>query len=120
MACSFIEELCNKEKFSAIDELLTENFRVKLLTQPSLSGKEALCGFVSYVRNAGSALAMTIDWEVASDNEVAFGWKFSGQQVGQLNGVPPSGNQVEEYGTDLFKFWSGNITEFWDIWDRPV
>lgn len=109
LAHRYFDHLLNQGQFSILDEILADDFEFKLPTQSALVGRKALRGYVSYLRNAFADLTFAVDREVASDNQVAIRWKMSGRHVGEFNGVAPTGNQVEEYGIDLFEFWQGKI-----------
>ena len=109
LAHRFFDELLNQGHFSAMDELLADNFEFTLPTMPALSGKDALRGYVSFLRQAFADLKFEVVRELASDNRVVMRWHITGKHVGEFNGVPPSGNQVDEYGIDFFEFWGGKI-----------
>jgi steroid delta-isomerase-like uncharacterized protein len=105
----FFSELLNQGRFSVLDEILADDFQFSLPTMPALSGKEALRGYVSYLRQAFANLKFEVVREAASENRVAMRWRITGKHVGEFNGVAPSGSQVDEYGIDIFEFWSGKI-----------
>ena len=105
----YFDELLNQGRFSAMDEILADEFQFILPTMPSLTGKEALRGYISYLRQAFADLTFEVVREAASDHKVAMRWRITGKHVGEFNGVAPSGNQVDEYGIDFFEFWNGKI-----------
>ncbi|MDR3575262.1 MAG: ester cyclase [Anaerolineaceae bacterium] len=109
VAHRFIDELLNQGRFSIMDEIVTEDFEFRLPTQPTLSGRESLRGYIGYLRSAFSGLKFEVEREVANDNKVAIRWCITGKQIGEFNGVAPSGVEVEEFGIDLFEFWDGKI-----------
>jgi steroid delta-isomerase-like uncharacterized protein len=109
VAHRYFDELLNQGRFSVIDQIVTEDFQFRLPTQPDLSGKESLRGYVSYLRNAFSDLKFEVEREITNENKVAIRWRITGKHVGEFNGVPPSYAQVEEYGIDFFEFWNGKI-----------
>lgn len=105
----FVAELLNEGRFSAMDELLTDDFAFSLPTMSTLSGKEALRGYVSLLRQAFQGLRFEIEREAAGDDRVALRWRITGKHVAEFNGVAPSGNAVDEFGIDFFEFWGGKI-----------
>lgn len=109
IARRYFEELLNQGRFSVMKDLLTEDFQFTLPTQPALCGHEALRGHISHLRSAFTGLNFEIEREIAGDNKVAIRWRITGLHTGEFNGVPSSGNLVDEYGIDLFEFWDGKI-----------
>ncbi|HTJ57158.1 MAG TPA: ester cyclase [Devosiaceae bacterium] len=109
LARRFFDELLNQGRFSSMDEIVTEDFQFTLPTISALSGKEALRGYVSFLRQAFAELKFEVVRELASDNKVAMRWRITGKHVGEFNNAPPSGNHVDEFGIDFFEFWGGKI-----------
>jgi steroid delta-isomerase-like uncharacterized protein len=109
LACRYFDELLNQGRWSVMNELLTEDFRFKLPTDHAVSGQEALRGYISYLRNAFPDLKYEVVRQAAEGNKVAMRWRLTGTQKGEFNGVPPTGNHVDEYGIDMFEFWNGKI-----------
>ena len=109
MARRYVDELLNHGRLAAMDELLTDDFQFSLPTLPALVGKAALRGHLEYLRRGFSNLNFDIVRELAGDNTVALRWRLTGTHTGEFNGVPASGNAVDEYGIDMFEFWNGRI-----------
>lgn len=109
LARRFVDELLNQGRFSAMDELLTDDFEFTLPTMPALRGKDALRGYVSLLRQAFTGVRFEVERESAGDDRVALRWRITGTHTGEFNGVPGSGNAVDEYGIDFFEFWGGKI-----------
>lgn len=109
VARRYFNELLGQGRFSAMDELVTDDLQFRLPTQPTVTGKEALRGYVSYLRSAFDGLKFEIVAEAADANRVAMRWRITGTHTGEFNGVPPSGQRVDEYGIDMFGFWNGKI-----------
>ena len=109
LAHRYFDELINQGRFSVIDEIVSDDFQFRLPTQSTLSGKENLRGYLSYLRSAFSGLKFEVEREIANENKVAIRWRITGKQVGEFNGLAPSGVMVEEYGIDFFEFWNGKI-----------
>ena len=103
------DELLNQGHFPAMDEILTDDFEFTLPTIGALSGKEALRGYVSYLRQAFLDLKFEVVRQTADRDKVAMRWHITGKHVGEFNDVPASGNTVDEFGIDFFEFWGGKI-----------
>lgn len=109
LARRYFDELLNKGRWNAMDELLTEDFEFQLASQRTVTGKDGLRGYVGYLRNAFTNLHFDIEREAANDNRVAIRWHITGTHTGEFNGMQPEGNPVDEYGIDMFEFWNGKI-----------
>jgi steroid delta-isomerase-like uncharacterized protein len=109
VARRYVEELLNRGHFAAMDELLTDDFQFTIPTLPTLAGRDALRGHIAYLRSAFTNLKFSVVRETAGDNMVALRWRLTGTHTGEFNGVPASGNAVDEYGIDMFEFWNGKI-----------
>ena len=109
LAKRYVDELLNRGHFAALDELITDDFQFTLPSQPALVGRDALRGHIAYLRSAFSNLRFEVVSEAAGDNMAALRWRLTGTHTGEFNGVPASGNQVDEYGIDMFEFWNGKI-----------
>lgn len=105
----YVDELLNKGDFGAMDEVLADDVQFKLPTQPALVGRTAVRRHVEYLRGAFTNLRFEVVRELAGDNMVALRWRLTGTHSGEFNGVPASGNAVDEYGIDMFEFWNGRI-----------
>jgi steroid delta-isomerase-like uncharacterized protein len=109
LAKRYIDELVNKGDFSKIDEILAEDVQFKLMQAPNLVGRDAVRGYLERMRGAFTNLNLEVVRELANDNTVALRWRWTGTHTGEYNGVPASGNKVDEYGIDMFEFWNGKI-----------
>ena len=109
IAKRFFTDLLNEGKFSVMDEILADDVEFSLPTEGDITGKEAVRGYVSYLRGAFSDLHFEVEREVANENKVAIRWHITGRHTGEFNGVPASGNAIDEFGIDFFDFWDGKI-----------
>jgi steroid delta-isomerase-like uncharacterized protein len=115
LARRYITELANQGNFAAMDEILSEDFEFRLPTRSTLAGKEALRGYISYLRNAFTGLKFEVEREAASDNKVAMRWIVTGKHTGEFNGTLPSGAEIQEFGIDFFEFWNGKIRSIYVV-----
>ena len=109
VAHRYFDDILNQGRFSVMNEIVTEDFQFALPTQATLSGQEALRGYISYLRSAFPDLRFDIVSEIVDGNKAAIRWRITGTHKGEFNGVAPSGNHVDEYGIDMFEFWNGKI-----------
>jgi|SRR5689334_24087572 len=66
---------------------------------------------IGMIQNMTSALEgkHTLNLIFGDDDHVAVSGKWSGKHVGEFNGVPATGNQVEFYFVDLFNIVNGKV-----------
>ena len=109
VAKRYIDEFVNKGDFSKISEILADDVQFKMMQAPALVGPAAVRGSVEQMRKAFTNLNLVVVRELSNENTVALRWRWTGTHAGEFNGVPASGNQVDEYGIDMFEFWNGKI-----------
>ena len=61
---------------------------------------------------------MTIDEMIAENDRIMVLWTFSGVQVDEYFGLPPTNKVVIYSGINIFRIGDGKIVEIWDISDR--
>ena len=44
-------------------------------------------------------------------------WTGSGTHVGDVNGIPPSGNKIRVDAIAIHRMRGGKIAETWEVWD---
>ena len=109
LAKRYLDELVNKGDFSKIGEILADDVQFKMMQAPALSGPAAVRAYIEQMRAAFTNLKLEVVRELANENKVALRWRWTGTHTGEFNGVPASGNKVDEYGIDMFEFWNGKI-----------
>ncbi|MBI5298095.1 MAG: ester cyclase [Chloroflexi bacterium] len=62
--------------------------------------------------------SMAIDEMIAENDRVMVRWTFSGVQIGEYAGLPPTHKAVTYAGINIFRVAKGKIAEIWDISDR--
>ncbi len=55
---------------------------------------------------------------IAEGDRVMVRWTSRGTHVGELNGLPPTGEPTTNSGINIFRVAEGKIVEIWDIFDR--
>lgn len=61
---------------------------------------------------------ITVDEMIAEGDRVMARWTSHGTQIGELNGLPSTGNEVTFTGINIFRIADGKIAEVWDLYDR--
>ena len=109
-----IERIWNEGDLSFVDEHYDDEY---VLHDPSLSedihGPE---GFKSYVREFRTAFPdlEVIDYQmIAEGDTVAVRYTWRGTHEGELEGIEPTGTQVEGTGMAFVRFEDGKVREGW-------
>ncbi len=112
----FVEEGFNKSNLAAIDELLADNFIDHNplpgwpLVPPGPAGFKQLA---TMFRTAFPDLRYTIEDMITEDDKVVIRYSACGTNSGELVGMPPSGEQVDVTGFDMFRIVNDRIVEWW-------
>jgi steroid delta-isomerase-like uncharacterized protein len=96
---------------AAADEILTENFVLRLPGLPAIEGREA------FKRGLAEWQAAFPDWEISIEELIAEGdkvagrWRCRGTHRGPLMGIAPTGRRVSWTANDIFRIEAGRIAE---------
>ena len=113
----WFEEVWNKGRASAIDEMLTSGAVVHGLGA-DLSGPAEFKAFHAAYRDAFPDIALHVDQLVAEGALVAARWVGSGTHTGNGLGVPATGKPVHLTGMVLVRVEEGKIAEGWNNFDQ--
>jgi steroid delta-isomerase-like uncharacterized protein len=108
----FIEEIFLKGDFSAVDELLTEDFAPHTWG-PMPPGRDGLKQAIERVSKGISDPSMTIDDVVAEGDRVAVRLTSSATHTGEFMGMPASGRRYEIGEIHIFRLRDGRVSEHW-------
>jgi steroid delta-isomerase-like uncharacterized protein len=61
---------------------------------------------------------VVVDEQTAAGTGVTSRWTLTGTQVGELDGLPPSGRQVTVSGITISRVDGDRVVEEWTSWDR--
>lgn len=78
---------------------------------------EKIYEFVSSARNAFPDLYMSIENEIAEDNQVVVVWRLTGTHKHSFRGVRPTNKHISITGTDIFYVERGRIEGMWAFFD---
>jgi steroid delta-isomerase-like uncharacterized protein len=118
LARRWFEDLFNTGDLDAADEISAPDHIVHdptLGDQPS--GPEGDKQVVSLYRGAFPDANITVEDQVAENDEVLTRWTGRGTHEGELMGIPPSGNGVRLSGMTLNRISDGKIVETWTNYD---
>lgn len=110
----YFNEILNKGKLSVIDEIIAPSFilRVPSLHEP-FRGHEGMKQFVMDLRSAFPDIRFTIERQIAEGDKVACRFTSVSTHLGEFQGLPPTGNHIEDQGVDIFNITNGKITAVW-------
>jgi predicted ester cyclase len=117
LVIDFYRRIWNSSDFSAVPELLSEEFSFRGSLGAELKGHAPFWEYVCGVRTALAHYRCDI-LECVSEGQRAFAkMRFSGIHVGDLRGHRPSGLPVHWEAAALFRFEGGRIRELWVLGD---
>jgi steroid delta-isomerase-like uncharacterized protein len=108
----FIEEIFLKGDFSAVDELLTEDFTPHTWG-PMPPGPDGLKQAIERVSKGISDPSMTIEDVIAEGDQVAVRLTSSATHTGEFMGMPASGKRYEIGEIHIFGLRDGRVSEHW-------
>lgn len=83
-----------------------------------IQGADGLLQWVTTFLDALPNGEFTIRDQIAEGDKVATRWVVRGVQIGELEGLPPTGKMVTIMGIDLFRIAHGKIIEGWSHVNR--
>ncbi|MGB2625462.1 MAG: ester cyclase [Candidatus Acidiferrum sp.] len=112
------EEVWNKGNVAVADELFAPTYTHHDSSTPDVGrGPESEKKRATLYRNAFSDMRLTIDDLVADGDMVVARWSCRGTHKGELNGIAPTGKQVNFTGISIAQFTNGKMTEGYVNWD---
>ena len=108
----FIDEIFLKRDFSAVDELLTDDFTPHTWG-PMPPGREGLKDAIERVSKGISDPKMVIEDVIAEGDRVAVRLTSSATHTGDFMGMPASGKRYEIGEIHIFRLRDGRVCEHW-------
>jgi len=113
-----IEEVWNKGYMPVADELFAPTYVHHDSSTPDVGrGPEGEKKRATLYRNAFPDFRLTIEDLVAEGETVVARWSGRGTHKGELNGIAPTGKQINITGVSIARFANNKITEGWVNWD---
>jgi steroid delta-isomerase-like uncharacterized protein len=118
IARRYFEEVFNGKQLDRVGELFAPDAIYSLAGLP-----EPVCGSAAIQGAAAGFLAgvpdlhMTIESLIAEADQVAVRYTGRGTHLGDLMGIPPTGNQIVLPGIAMYRVAEGRIVAGWDIAD---
>jgi steroid delta-isomerase-like uncharacterized protein len=114
----FFEEVWNKGNMSVIDEIIDSDFVQHDPAEPEeMRGPEGVRQFVQTNRSAFPDFRITVEDQVAEGDKVVNRFRISGTHQGELEGIAPTGNQVDITGISIDRIEGDKYVETWVNYD---
>lgn len=113
----FYEELWNGWQLELIDEVVSEALRFRGSLGTVCAGRAEFKRYVETVRTAFPDWHNRVDEILSIDDRVVARMTWSGTHRGLLDGIEPTGAQVEYPGAAFFRLADGLIEEAWVVGD---
>lgn len=107
----FVHELLNDEDPSAVEELLAEDFVLRLPGHAPMTGREAFRQAVNEWRAAFPDWHVSIEELIAEGDKVAGRWRCEATHRGTLMGIPATGRRVSWTANDILRIDGRRIVE---------
>jgi steroid delta-isomerase-like uncharacterized protein len=117
IARKWFEEVWNKGRAAAIDEMCTASVAVHGLG-PDMQGTGAFKQFHTAYRDAFPDVAIHIDGLIAEGDMVAVRWSGTGTHRGGGLGFPPTGRAIRFTGMAFLRIENGKLVEGWNNFDQ--
>jgi steroid delta-isomerase-like uncharacterized protein len=113
----FYVEMCNGRHNEIAGELFTDDC---LLHDPQVKAGDGPEGMVEVIRTYQDGV--DANWQIndlfSTEDKVVARWTGTGRHIGDINGVPASGNEITEIeAISIHRMEGGKIAETWQVWD---
>ena len=107
----FVDEFWTGGNAAAADELIAADAEIHMPTGEVVD-LDGLKGFARTWRESFPDWYSTFEELIAEEDRVAERWTGRGTHRGELQGIPPTGKQVEVPGSVFYRISGGKIVEF--------
>lgn len=118
IAIRWFEEVWNKGRLEAVDELAAPDAKCYGFPQPeSVLDREEFKEYLLEFRRSFTHVHLSVDETVAEDTRVAIRWTGTMQHTGSGLGFAPTGRMVNVHGMSLMHLREGRISAGWNALD---
>lgn len=112
----FYDELATGRKLELAEELIASDHELHDPQAPAERGPQGYAEVLrTYQENADGH--WRLQEVLSAGDRVVVRWTGHGKHVGDLNGVPATGNALEVEGISVHRMSDGKIAETWQVWD---
>lgn len=117
----FIEEVFNHGDMSLIDELMAPDFVEREALPPGVPGGREGVKFLTMVfRTAFPDFHVGLDDLIAEGDKLVARSTWTGTQLGEFMGIPPTGRSVSFDVIDIVRLSQGKVLEHWGVMDTSA
>lgn len=113
----YYEELWNEGALEVADDVIAADCVIHDPVNPGMRGPEGVKELVASYRDAFPDARFSMEDQIAKGDKVVTRWSARAAHKGELNGIPPTGEQVSVTGVDIHRLANGKIEEAWSHWD---
>lgn len=118
IAARWFEEVWNKGRLEAIDELATPDAKSYGFPQPeSELSREQFRDYILEFRNSFTHIHIKLNETIVEDDRAAVRWTGTMQHTGSGLGFAPTGKVVEVHGMSVLHMRDGLISAGWNALD---
>ena len=113
------DDVYTKGNLKVLDDLVASNVKLVDPAAPNFKGglNELKERETVYVK-AFPHKTFKLDEIFGNDDRVIVRWTMTGAHKGELQGIPPSNENVKISGISIYKYTNGKIVEIVQQWDR--
>jgi steroid delta-isomerase-like uncharacterized protein len=111
LVLKFVDQVLTRRDFTALDEIVSDDFIIHGLPASFSPDKEGLKQAVQLFHSAFSGWQDTPEIIVVEGDRVAIKFTGRGTHMGTFLGIPPTGKQVEMSGMAIYRVLDGKIVE---------
>ena len=115
IARRIVEEILEQQRTDTIDELFTSNFRSHAWGPMYGDGLDGVRGIVEFARSAFTNVKCEILDIIAEEDRAATFYTYYAEQVGDMFGLPTTGNSFKEPIVHILRFEDGKVAEHWRV-----
>ena len=112
----FYEEMNNDRKNEIAEELFSSDHEMHDPQVPGGPGPAGMAAAISAYQN-GVDGHWTVEEMFSAGDRVVVRWTGTGTHVGEVNGIPPTGNKIRVDAISIHRLADGKIAETWQVWD---
>ena len=117
VARRFVSDVVNEGRMNAIPDLVHPGYKYHGPAGVEAEGIAGAEQVISEFRSGFSDLRAEITSEIAQDDRVALTIVLTGTQIGELAGIPPTGERIELPLAIITRIEDGLIVEDWEYYD---
>ncbi|REE74493.1 steroid delta-isomerase-like uncharacterized protein [Rhodococcus wratislaviensis] len=112
----FYEEMNNDRKNEIAEELFSSDHEMHDPQVPGGPGPAGMAAAIAAYQD-GVDGHWTIEEMFSAGDRVVVRWTGTGTHVGEMNGIPPTGNKIRVDAISIHRLADGKIAETWQVWD---